>query len=101
MTDGTEPELDDLLRNAERYERVCTASGLPTAPALKLAIVACMDSRIDLFGLLGLHLGEAHVIRNAGGLVTDDVLRSLALSSHVLGVDTVLIMQHTKCGVAG
>ena len=60
-----------------------------------------MDARIDVFAALGLHLGEAHVIRNAGGRVTDDVLRSLALSSHVLGVDTVVVMQHTKCGVAG
>ena len=60
-----------------------------------------MDARIDVFAALGLHLGEAHVIRNAGGRVTDDVLRSLALSSHVLGVDTVVVMQHTKCGLAG
>ena len=60
-----------------------------------------MDARIDVFATLGLHLGEAHVIRNAGGRITDDVLRSLALSSHVLGVDTVVVMQHTKCGLAG
>ena len=60
-----------------------------------------MDARIDVFAVLGLHLGEAHVIRNAGGRVTDDVLRSLALSTHVLGVDTVVVMQHTKCGLAG
>jgi carbonic anhydrase len=60
-----------------------------------------MDARIDVFAALGLHLGEAHVIRNAGGRVTDDVLRSLALSSHVLGVDTLVVMQHTKCGLAG
>ena len=60
-----------------------------------------MDARIDVFAALGLHLGEALVIRNAGGRVTDDVLRSLALSTHVLGVDTVVLMQHTKCGLAG
>ena len=60
-----------------------------------------MDARIDVFAILGLHLGEAHVIRNAGGRVTDDVLRSLALSTHVLGVDTVIVMQHTSCGLAG
>jgi carbonic anhydrase len=69
-------------------------------PSQHLAIVTCMDARIDVFAALGLHLGEAHVIRNAGGRVTDDVLRSLALSSHVLGVDTVIVMQHTKCGLA-
>jgi carbonic anhydrase len=60
-----------------------------------------MDARIDVFAALGLHLGEAHVLRNAGGRVTDDVLRSLALSAHVLGVETVVVMQHTKCGLAG
>lgn len=70
-------------------------------PARRLAIVTCMDARIDVFAALGLQLGDAHVIRNAGGRVTDDVLRSLALSSHVLGVDTVVVMQHTQCGLAG
>lgn len=70
-------------------------------PSRRLAVVTCMDARIDVFAALGLHLGEAHVIRNAGGRVTDDVLRSLTLSSHVLGVDTVIVMQHTGCGLAG
>ena len=70
-------------------------------PSRRLAVVTCMDARIDVFAALGLHLGEAHVIRNAGGRVTDDVLRSLTLSSHVLGVDTVVVMQHTNCGLAG
>ena len=70
-------------------------------PSRQLAVVTCMDARIDVFAVLGLHLGEAHVIRNAGGRVTDDVLRSLALSCHVLGVDTVAVMQHTQCGLAG
>src|SRR6476620_9324834 len=70
-------------------------------PSRHLAILTCMDARIDVFAALGLHLGEAHVLRNAGGRVTDDVLRSLALGSHVLGVDTLVVMQHTKCGLAG
>ena len=70
-------------------------------PSRRIAVVTCMDARIDVFAALGLHLGEAHVIRNAGGRVTDDVLRSLTLSSHVLGVDTVVVMQHTKCGLVG
>lgn len=70
-------------------------------PSRQLAVVTCMDARIDVFAVLGLHLGEANVIRNAGGRVTEDVLRSLALASHVLGVDTVVVMQHTKCGLAG
>ncbi|MEY2457602.1 MAG: carbonic anhydrase [Acidimicrobiaceae bacterium] len=77
------------------------ASVADPRPSRHLAVVTCMDARIDVFAALGLHLGEAHVIRNAGGRVTDDVLRSLALSCHVLGVDTVVVMQHTKCGLAG
>jgi carbonic anhydrase len=93
--------MDDLLRNAERYARVFTAGELPVPPALKLAIVACMDSRIDLFALLGLHLGEAHVIRNAGGLVTEDVRRSLALSQALLGTRDIMVIQHTGCGLHG
>jgi carbonic anhydrase len=70
-------------------------------PSRHLAIITCMDARIDVFAVLGLHLGEAHVIRNAGGRITEDVLRSLALGAHVLGVDTAVVMQHTKCGLAG
>jgi carbonic anhydrase len=93
--------IDDLLRNAERYANVFTAGDLPTPPALRLAIVACMDSRIDLFALLGLHLGEAHIIRNAGGIVTDDVLRSLTLSQALLGTREVMVIQHTQCGLSG
>jgi carbonic anhydrase len=78
------------------------AAGVSDArPGRRLAVVTCMDARIDVFAVLGLRLGEAHVIRNAGGRVTDDVLRSLALSSHVLGVETVVVMQHTRCGLAG
>lgn len=93
--------IDDLLRNAGRYARVFTAGGLPVPPALHLAIVACMDSRIDLFSLLGLHLGEAHVIRNAGGLITDDVLRSLTLSQSLLDTREIMVIQHTGCGLHG
>lgn len=70
-------------------------------PSRRLAVVTCMDARIDVFAVLGLHLGEAHVIRNAGGRVTPDVLRSLAVSAHVLGTDSVVLMQHTRCGLAG
>jgi carbonic anhydrase len=94
-------QIDDLLRNAERYANVFTAGALPTPPALRLAVVSCMDSRIDLFALLGLHLGEAHMIRNAGGIVTDDVLRSLKLSQALLGTREVMVIQHTRCGLHG
>src|SRR3954464_14044315 len=94
------PEISRLIDANEAYAeaRANVASGRPSR---RLAVVTCMDARIDVFAALGLHLGEAHVIRNAGGRVTDDVLRSLALSSYVLGVDTVVVMQHTKCGLVG
>jgi carbonic anhydrase len=74
---------------------------LDPRPSRRLAVVTCMDARIDVFAVLGLHLGEAHVLRNAGGRVTDDVLRGLAVSVHVLGADTVVVMQHTRCGLVG
>lgn len=94
------PEIDRLLKANETY--AATHPRLADArPSRRLAVVTCMDARIDVFAVLGLSLGDAHVIRNAGGRVTEDVLRSLALSSHVLGVDTVVVMQHTKCGLAG
>lgn len=92
--------ISSLLK-ANRDYAAARANVADARPGRRLAIVTCMDARIDVFAALGLHLGEAHVIRNAGGRVTDDVLRSLALSSQVLGVDTVVVMQHTKCGLAG
>jgi carbonic anhydrase len=90
----------DLLAANHGYAAARAAVADPR-PSRHLAVITCMDARIDVFAVLGLHLGEAHVIRNAGGRVTDDVLRSLALSSHVLGVDTVIVMQHTRCGLQG
>jgi carbonic anhydrase len=92
-------EVKRLLVANEAYA-AARANVADPRPSRRLAVVTCMDARIDVFAALGLHLGEAHVIRNAGGRVTDDVLRSLTLSSHVLGVDTVVVMQHTKCGLA-
>jgi carbonic anhydrase len=92
--------IAELLVANEAYA-AARANVADPRPGRRLAIVTCMDARIDVFAALGLHLGEAHVIRNAGGRVTADVLRSLALSSQVLGVDTVVVMQHTKCGLAG
>jgi carbonic anhydrase len=93
-------QISDLL-DANALYAAARANVADPRPGRHLAVVTCMDARIDVLAALGLHLGEAHVIRNAGGRVTDDVLRSLALSSHVLGVDTVVVMQHTKCGLAG
>lgn len=94
--------IDELLAANERY----VAGGGPEPaesgrPRKHIAIVTCMDARIDVFAVLGLHVGEAHILRNAGGRLTDDVLRSLALSTHALGVDTVVLMQHTACGLTG
>jgi carbonic anhydrase len=95
--------VSDIARLLASNQAYATArANLDDArPNRRLAVVTCMDSRIDVFAVLGLHLGEANVIRNAGGRVTEDVLRSLALASHVLGVDTVVVMQHTKCGLSG
>lgn len=92
--------VDELLSaNRDHATRYRSPGGAP--PARRLAVVTCMDVRVDALGALGLHLGEAHVLRNAGGRVTDDVLRSLALSTHALGTRTVIVMQHTDCGLAG
>ncbi len=93
-------QITRIIEANEAYAaaRVSVAGRLP---GRRLAIVTCMDARIDVFAALGLHLGEALVIRNAGGRVTDDVLRSLALACHKLGVDTVVVMQHTECGLTG
>src|ERR1700691_2617366 len=93
-------EITRLLAANEDYA-AARADVTDSRPSRHLAVVTCMDARIDVFAVLGLHLGEAHVIRNAGGRVTDDVLRSLALSSGVLGVETAVVMQHTKCGLVG
>jgi carbonic anhydrase len=89
------------LLEANKGYAAARANVADPKPSRHIAVVTCMDARIDVFAVLGLHLGEAHVIRNAGGRVTDDVLRSLALSCQVLGVDTVVVMQHTKCGLVG
>jgi carbonic anhydrase len=92
--------ISELLQANEAYADA-RANLADARPSRHLAVVTCMDARIDVFAVLGLHLGEAHVIRNAGGRVTEDVLRSLALSSGVLGVDAAVVMQHTKCGLKG
>lgn len=94
------PEIRRLIAANEGYAAARAGVADPR-PNRRLAIVTCMDARIDVFAALGLNLGEALVLRNAGGRVTDDVLRSLALGTHVLGVGTVVVMQHTKCGIAG
>ena len=91
--------IEDLLGNAESYASEHGAPDLPLKPARQLAVVACMDSRLDLFAILGLKPGEAHLIRNAGGVVTDDVIRSLALSQRLLETREVILIHHTDCGL--
>jgi carbonic anhydrase len=92
--------IDDLLANnrgfAERFDR----HHIDVRPARRLAVVACMDSRLDVFAALGLGPGEAHVLRNAGGVITDDVIRSLAVSQMRLGTREIVLIHHTDCGMA-
>src|SRR4051812_6124187 len=90
---------DELVRNAERYAASFDKGDLPLPPGRKVAIVACMDARLNPYGLLGLSEGDAHVIRNAGGVVTDDEIRSLAISQRLLGTEEVILIHHTDCGM--
>ena len=90
---------DELLRNNESYAATFDKGGLPLPPAKKLAIVACMDARLDPAGALGLQEGDAHVIRNAGGVVTADAIRSLAISQRLLGTEEIVLIHNTDCGM--
>src|SRR5947208_16223772 len=90
---------DDLLRNNETYAAGFDKGDLPIPPAKQVAVVACMDARLDVHGLLGLQVGDAHVIRNAGGVVTDDAIRSLAISQRLLGTREIVLIHHTDCGM--
>jgi carbonic anhydrase len=90
---------DELLAANGSYAENFTKGGKPMPPAKKAAIVACMDARIETGRLLGLEEGDAHVIRNAGGVVTDDVIRSLAISQRLLGTTEIVLVHHTDCGM--
>ena len=89
---------DDLLANNERYAESFQGP-LPLPPSAHLAVVACMDARLDVYRILGLEPGQAHVIRNAGGVVTDDEIRSLAISQRLLGTTSIILIHHTDCGM--
>ncbi|HEY1575017.1 MAG TPA: carbonic anhydrase [Pseudonocardiaceae bacterium] len=89
---------DELLANNSRYAENFTGP-LPMPPGRHVAVVACMDARLDVYRLLGLAEGEAHVIRNAGGVVTDDAIRSLAISQRLLGTTEIILIHHTDCGM--
>jgi carbonic anhydrase len=91
--------IDELLKNNEAYAASFDKGDLPTPPAKKVAIVTCMDARLNPYEMLGLREGDAHVIRNAGGVVTDDEIRSLAISQRLLGTEEILVIHHTGCGM--
>lgn len=91
--------IDDVLKANEAYTRQFTLGQLPIPPARKLAIVACMDARMTVEQMLGLQTGDAHIIRNAGGIVTEDALRSLLISHYLLGTQEFMIINHTECGM--
>jgi carbonic anhydrase len=88
-----------LLDNAKAYAEGFDKGDLPMPPATKVVVIACMDARLDPQALLGLEEGDAHVIRNAGGVVTDDAIRSLAISQRLLGTEEVVLIHHTDCGM--
>src|SRR5256885_7675305 len=90
---------DELIENSKRYAESFDKGGLPLPPAKKVAVVACMDARLIPTRVLGLEEGDAHVIRNAGGVVTDDEIRSLAISQHLLGTEEIMLIYHTDCGM--
>ena len=90
---------DESLENNAAYARSMGFGELPSPPSKRLVVVACMDARMDLHRILGLEPGDAHVIRNAGGVITEDVLRSLAVSQHALGTRELLLVHHTECGM--
>jgi carbonic anhydrase len=90
---------DELLSSAQSYAAGFDKGDLPAPPARKVAIVACMDARLNPYGLFGLEEGDAHVIRNAGGVITDDAIRSLAISQRLLGTEEIILVHHTGCGM--
>ena len=94
-------QTDDLLQNARAYEREGHDAGAATMPSRRVAVLACMDARLNPYAVLGLREGDAHIIRNAGGVVTDDAIRSLAISQSALGTEEVVLIQHTGCGLLG
>ena len=90
---------DELLNNADGYSASFDKGELPMPPGKRVAIVACMDARLNPYGIFGLAQGDAHVIRNAGGAVTDDAVRSLAISQRLLGTEEIILVHHTDCGM--
>lgn len=98
-SDDFSPNADELLGHNADFVNKFADQGLSLTPKRHLAIVACMDSRMDIFQMLGLDHGDAHIIRNAGGVVTDDVIRSLVVSQRLLGTMEIILIHHTNCGL--
>lgn len=98
---GRTGEFARILAENQRYVEAFDRSALTAAPLSGLAILACMDARLDVEETLGLRTGDAHIIRNAGGIVTDDVIRSLVVSQQLLGTDVIVVIEHTRCGLEG
>ncbi|MEO8966357.1 MAG: carbonic anhydrase [Solirubrobacteraceae bacterium] len=92
-------QTDDLIANNAGYAEAFDKAELPLPPAKQVAVVACMDARLNVYGALGLSEGDAHVIRNAGGVITDDEIRSLAISQRLLGTEEIILIHHTDCGM--
>src|SRR3979409_1212332 len=95
------PNADEMLAVAASNAQFLAAPGMNPKPRLKVAVPSCMATRIDLFPMLGLERGDAHIIRNAGGLVTDDAIRSLSSSQRLLGTDEIVVVMHEDCGLHG
>ena len=91
--------IDELLRNNEEYAKTFEKGNLPIPPAKSVAVVTCMDARLSPFVMLGLSEGDAHIIRNAGGVITEDEIRSLVISQRLLGTEEIMLIQHTDCGM--
>jgi carbonic anhydrase len=90
---------DDVIRNNEVFARDFSQGDKPMPPARKLAVVACMDARLHVNKILGLEIGDAHIIRNAGGVITDDAIRSIVISQRLLGTESIILIHHTDCGM--
>ena len=91
--------IDELLRNNEEYAKTFDKADLPMPPGKRVAVVTCMDARLSPYVMLGLSEGDAHIIRNAGGVITDDEIRSLVISQRLLGTEEIMLIQHTDCGM--
>jgi carbonic anhydrase len=96
---ATNTEYDRALAENSRYADQFDRSALPLPPGRRLAVLACMDARLTVEDVLGLRTGDAHIIRNAGGLATDDAIRSLVISQHLLGTEEIIVIEHTGCGM--